>query len=98
MSRQVEHNTVRLTGVELGKGTQISGTTVTFNAVVNLSKINTDQRTLYDICLIDDIQGFVINTQVRGIITLVSSDRTLSFGKISISLLNSYKEKTFNVT
>lgn len=97
MRRQVERNMVRYTGIELGSGVQVSGTSIVFNASINLDELD-DRTTFYDICLVDDFQGFVMNTKVSGQINLSCSDLVLPSERISVSLLNSQKEKAFNVT
>ena len=94
--RQVERNTVRYTGIELGNGVQVSGATVYFNATIELGELDSG-TTLYDICLIDDFQGFAVNTEVQGRI-LLSGGLNLPSERVSVSLLSSQKENAFNVT
>ena len=70
MRRQVEHNRVRYTGLELGPGVVLNNTVLQFDVDFELDDPDADDTALYDIILIDDAQGMISNTKVTGALTL----------------------------
>lgn len=98
MRRQVEHNAIRYTGVELGRNVQIGNANIRVDVEMALGGEGANEHTLYEICLIDDQQGFAVNTELRGTIALEDGDAALKSKRIRVSILSSQKESVFNVT